>query len=95
MKVYKNDKIQKSLKRKGFCEDPGKDHVFLVFYYDEKPTNIRTKLSRGKSEPGKDIMVKIRKQLKLNIQYDFEKLIDCSMSKEDYIQFLRKNNILE
>lgn len=91
--MYKWKKIESSLLEKGFV--PHEDgHLYLVFYYNGKATLVRTKLSHGSQEPGKDILSSIKKQLKFKTQNDFEKLIDCPMSREQYEDYLKKEKYI-
>jgi hypothetical protein len=91
--MYSSKEIEKSLLRKGFVSKPG-DHVFLVFYHNDKATMIRTKLSRGSSPPGKPILREMKKQLQFKSQDEFERLIDCPMSKEEYEAYLEKEGCI-
>jgi hypothetical protein len=55
---------------------------------------IRTKLSRGSSPPGKPILREMKKQLQFKSQDEFERLIDCPMSKEEYEAYLEKEGCI-
>jgi hypothetical protein len=93
MKMYSKKKIEKSLIKKGFVATDG-DHEFLVFLYNGNYSKVHTKLSHGTSSPGRDILQQIKKQLKLNSQREFERLIDCPMSKSEYEDILKEQGIL-
>ncbi len=83
------------MKKKGFIEYASGDHIFLTFYHKGLPTKIHTKLSHGSSEPGRDLLTEIRKELNLPSQKDFEDLIDCPMSLEKYTDLLREKKLIE
>lgn len=93
MKSYKSKQIEKSLCKKGFKKEEG-DHTYLVFVSDGKETMIRTKLSHGSSEPGKDIMSKIKKQLCFNSQRELEELIDCKTTQKEYNDYLKERKLI-
>jgi len=93
MKMYKIKKIQQSLSKKGFKKEEG-DHTYLVFVNEGKETMVSTKLSHGSSEPGKDILSKVKGQLKFNSQTDFERFIDCKMSQMEYTNYLKEKGVI-
>jgi len=93
MKMYKIKKIQQSLCKKGFMIEEG-DHTFLIFVNESKETMVFTKLSHGSGEPGKDILSKIKGQLKFSSQTDFERFIDCNMSQTEYTNYLKEKGLI-
>lgn len=86
--MYEWKEIENALKKKGFDSREG-DHTYLIFFYKGEATNIRTKLSHGSQQPGKDILSSIKRQLKFDSQKDFEKLIDYPMKQEEYESYLK------
>lgn len=93
MKMYKTKKIQQSLCKKGFKKEES-DHTYLIFVSEGKETTVFTKLSHGSGEPGKDILSKIKGQLKFISQTDFERFIDCKMSREEYANYLKEKDFI-
>lgn len=93
MKIYKRNDITKGLIKKGFEEESG-DHIFLVFCYNGKPTVVWTKVSRGADDIPKGILSEMKKQLQLESQKEFEDLVDCKLSKEDYTLILSKKGLI-
>ena len=83
-------KVRASLANKGFREKPG-DHVFLIYHdLDDRQTGIRTKLSRG-SRP-KDLTPAMQSTMARQCglsRPEFESLVDCSMSRDDF-EFVRR-----
>lgn len=92
MKTAKTRDIERSLLKKGFKKDEG-DHHYYHLYVDDKKTAIFTKLSHSKNEVDEFILRMMTKQVKLNRQ-QFEDLINCPLSYENYIKILRENNII-
>ena len=86
-------KIEKSLRKKGFVEQPGDHRFFIYFTSTGKKTGVFTKTSH--TPQVKDIsdglFKSMAKQCKLS-QNDFCKLIDCPLSRDSYEQLLKKNN---
>lgn len=82
MTTLKSNEVEKSLKKKGFIEEPG-DHKFFVLYIDGKRTNIRTKTSHCGQDINDHLINKMKKQVHLE-KKDFLDLIKCPLSKEKY-----------
>ncbi len=85
--TFKTHKISKALLSKGFKERKS-DHLYFFFYYNEKKTSIRTKLSHGKSEYDDSLLNFMKKELYLD-KGELERLISCTLSEADYIQILK------
>ena len=90
--VFKSQKVEKSLKRKGFKEEP-RDHKYFVFYNNGKKTRIKTKVSHCGQEINDYLIDQMKKQLHLN-KSQFEDLINCPLSEEDYKAILKAQNII-
>lgn len=85
MERFKAREIGHALQRKGFHKEESKDHTKYYYYVNGKKTSIHTYMSRGgkKEELSPKLLKKMAIQLKL--KYDeFEDLINCPLSKEDY-----------
>ena len=92
MAVLDAKQISKSLKKKGFVESEG-DHTFYTLYVDGIKTRVRTKLSHGETEIGDTLISLMQKQTFLS-KKDFLRLIECPMSKEEYINKLIEENVI-
>lgn len=90
------DQVNSSLIRKGFIRDDDRNHWFYHHEYEGKRTGVRTKLSRGSKYKRLDssLQSRIKKQLKLGSSSDFRDLVNCPMSREDYINKLKENGII-
>ena len=82
--------VEASLIRKGFRQEPRK-HKFFVLYVDDKRTSINTHTSHCGQEIDEYLIKCMRKQLYLS-KDDFLRLIDCPMSKAEYVEKLREND---
>lgn len=95
LKPYSNDHMGRILTQKGFIEDRSRDHSF---YYlktsDVVHRSVFVKISHGTHEPGLAIMSKIKRRMKFSNSSDFCKYMDCTMSKEEYIQMLKSIGII-
>ena len=89
-------KVYNNLKKKGFIDSKNlsKDHKYLEFHYN----NIKicfTKISHGsKPKDLEDYLIqKMSNQCKLK-KKDFENLVNCPLSKKDYLKILQEKNII-
>jgi hypothetical protein len=95
MKVRKVKHLEKILKKKGFVLDPQiQHHRFYYLHIDGKKYPIYTYLSHSIAEYGKDLMGDIKNQLKFDSSANLDKFFDCPMTKEKYIEMLRKQKII-
>lgn len=94
MSNLKTVKIKSSLIKKGFTEANDKDHV--VFQYlnnNGQKTTAWTKYSHGKTDVGDPLIRLMAKQTQLS-KKQFEDLVNCPMSKEDYKHILIEKGLL-
>lgn len=92
MKVRKTKDLKKVLQKKGFVLDPEIDHHhFFILTIDGKKQAIKTYFSHGKKEYGATLMGQIKKQLRFKDSKIAEDFFDCPLSKEGYIEMLKKN----
>ena len=83
--------IEMNLQKKGFRKNES-DHKLYILYYKGKKTNIRTKISRGSEkyrDYGDDLLLKMRRQLKLDSLSQAKNFLSCPLSIEDYITILK------
>ena len=88
MTVYKSKEIGASLKKKGFVENLSRDHIRYTLYVDGKKTEIYTFISHGKKDYDDFLISKVKNQLRLQSKSEFQNLIECPMTKENYIKLL-------
>lgn len=95
LKPYSNDHMSRILLQKGFIEDRSRDHSFYYLKASEIVyRSVFVKISHGTHEPGLDIMSKIKRSMKFSKSQDFCRYMDCTMSKEEYIQMLKSVGII-
>ena len=95
MSVLDPQKTYKNLKRKGFIDSTTKsvDHKRLELFYNKKFV-LSTKISHS----NKDIDNHLIKQMSFQCHLDKNDFIDlakCPLSKEDFIQMLDQQGLLE
>jgi len=96
LKPRKSKDIAATLLKKGFILEPSKDHH--QFYYltiEGKKHNVYTYLSHGIKEYNKNLMGKIKQQLKFNETDKAEAFFDCPMSETDYKKMLVELGLLK
>lgn len=84
--------IEKALLKKGFIKESNSHHHYYYLIIDGKKSDLSTYLSHGKStkDYGSNLMSKIKKQLRFEDSNLAESFLDCPMSKEQYIEMLKK-----
>lgn len=93
MAAYKTRDLEKALLSKGF-ERADTHHVMLWLHVDGKKTAVRTRISHGVKDYGDSLLGEMSKQVKLP-RKKFTNLIECPLSREDYINHLRSTGVLE
>ena len=86
--------VKKVLLKKGFTLVGG-DHEYFFVYRNGQKTAVNTKISRGS---GRDISSGLLKQMMKQIRLereDFERYLNCTMSKDEYIQYLLDNKHID
>lgn len=82
--------IARALLGKGFRQRQG-DHKRYFLYVDGRKTSIWTKLSHSVKQYGPNLLAKIQKQLRFQgDRQRFNDLLDCPMSYEEYVAYLRE-----
>lgn len=94
MATRKPKELKQGLKNKGFKES-NQDHKFYFLYIDGKRTPIKTKVSHGSKEYGDGLLIAMKHQVRLDTKQQFLDLVDCDMTKEEYIQFLIEKKIIQ
>jgi len=94
MTTRKRKNVEASLLRKGFVLDET-DHRCYIFKVENRVVAM-TKVSRDTQykDLHSDLIAKMARQCSLT-KYQFLELVDCSMSKDDYKEHLRKQKLLE
>lgn len=92
-RTFKSSEIESSLLRKGFSLD-FKKHRYFHHEYNGKKTGVFTYVSHGKKEYSGNLLGSVKKQLKLQSLGQLTNLIDCPMSADDYIQYLKEINVI-
>lgn len=82
------------LRAKGFSEDRDGHHIFFSYEtIDGRLTEIRTRISHqsGGGDIGDHLLGAMARQVKLN-RREFDQLIDCPLSREQYEAKISINN---
>lgn len=92
----KRREVEQALEGKGFVRREGK-HAFFVYHTRKRKlkTSIWSMMSHGNSgaDISKSLSAKMAKQCRIN-KAEFERLIDCSLSQEDYEKQLVDREII-
>lgn len=82
----KTTELESALKKKGFRKS-NNHHEMYLFYYKNKKTSVRTRLSHGAKEYGDNLLAQMAKQVKLD-RSQFDNLINCPLTEKGYAQHL-------
>lgn len=83
--------VEKALSKKGFTLVADKDHNYYYVYKNGKKTSVNTKVSHGYHKDISDgLLNQMRKQIRLP-KHEFEEYMNCTFSKEQYLEFLENN----
>ena len=85
--------VAAGLERKGF-QRRGGDHSFFHLYVDGKKTVVSTKISHGEREIHDRLLGIMARQVKL-ARKQFNDLIDCPFTLDQYVQHLRRQGVVE
>lgn len=92
MACFSASKVKKSLVKKGFKEEEG-DHYYFALYENGKKTPVYTKTSHNNQDIGDSLIGLMSRQLYLS-KNQFMNLINCPLSKEEYIKILKSKNVI-
>lgn len=81
--------IAAALKRKGFVEREN-DHTYYHFHYEGKDVGVFTMISHGEKEVRAPLAKKMRQQIRLESNADFERFVACPLSQEEYEKILKE-----
>lgn len=84
--------VEAGLLQKGFQLRQSKDAYFHL-WHEGKKTAIWTKISHGEREIHDGLLAAMSRQVKLS-RRQFDDLVDCPLSKEEYISLLKESGDL-
>lgn len=95
MSILDPRKTYQNLKKKGFIDAVNKstDHKRLEFIFNGKFV-LSTKLSHNNQDLDNYLIKQMSVQCNLD-KNDFEDLVKCPLSKEEYIQILKQKGLLD
>jgi predicted RNA binding protein YcfA (HicA-like mRNA interferase family) len=82
--------VKSSLTKKGFRLREGKDSYFHLFV-DGAKTPVWTKVSHGEKEIHDGLLSAMARQMRLS-KRQLGDFVDCPLSEEEYVRFLREAN---
>ena len=95
MSPFKTREFKRACEKKGFRVERSTGHDYLYFYYENKKTQIFTKVSFGSSEEiGVQLFKYLKKQLRLDDSKQLADFIKCPIEYVDYVEILRQKGII-
>jgi predicted RNA binding protein YcfA (HicA-like mRNA interferase family) len=89
MKPFPARDVDAALRRKGFKAHEA-HHTMYHFLYRGKDIGVATKISHGEREIGFGLIKRMRQQMRLQSNADFERFVECPLTLEEYEEILRK-----
>lgn len=94
MSSIKIKQLKKALEKKGYKLEENDHHFYRLYDANGKKTMIRTKISHGETEIRDPLINAMRKQMHFIEKKDFLNYVACTLSKEEYYDILRKQNLI-
>ncbi|MBM3476612.1 MAG: type II toxin-antitoxin system HicA family toxin [Armatimonadetes bacterium] len=70
-------------------------HRKLILYVNDKRTSVWTEVSHdGKTVYTRDLLLLVKRELKLHTMQQVRDLVDCPMTYEGYVSLLREGGII-
>lgn len=90
----KKTDVSRILQKKGFTLDETRDHkCFYLYNSDGTRTTVWTKISHGSSNEIHDgLLGEMMRQIHLK-KPQFNEYMDCTLSKEKYLDILKENEL--
>lgn len=92
------DKIEKSLKKKGFVPDSTREHHrYYHHQVNGKPSGAYAYVSHGTGYKvyGDGLLLKMYKTLKLDDKQQLVRLVGCPMTGEEYVEILKNKGVIK
>lgn len=90
----KKTEVSKVLIKKGFTLDDSRDHKYFYLYNsDGTKTTVYTKISHGSGNEIHDgLLGEMMRQIHLKKQ-EFNEYLDCTLSKDKYLDILKEKGL--
>jgi len=94
MKVDRSE-ISKNLPKKGFRKEPSGHHIYFYHEYKGQETGVCTYISHSakQKDVSGDLLLSMRKQLKLETTREAVDLIKCPINKEEFNRILIERKV--
>ena len=92
MTSFSDNKVRSSLTKKGFFLETTHHKCFHFYNNEGKKTSIRTRVSHNGQDINDYLIIQMAKQTHLT-KSQFIDLINCPLTKEMYIEILKKQGI--
>ncbi|MBE9570179.1 MAG: hypothetical protein IMF11_06115 [Proteobacteria bacterium] len=94
MKVDRTE-VNKNLPKKGFRKEPSGHHIYFYHEYGGRETGAYTYISHSAKQKdiSGDLLLRMRKQLRLETTKEAVDLIACPIEKEDFIRLLMERGV--
>lgn len=91
--VVKFEKIDRSLRKKGFQCDDTSNHIRYRLYVDGKKTPIHTMISHNRRPIPDNLLSSMARELRIT-RAELQDLIDCPLTEEAYVRILKRKGMI-
>lgn len=93
MRPFPVREVAGALTRKGFTEREN-DHTFYHYQHKGRDIGVSTKISHGDREIGIGLVKRMRAQMGLRSNAEFQRFVECPMSQVEYENVLREQGLI-
>lgn len=93
MRPFSAREVAAALLKKGFVEREG-DHRRFHFLHEGKDVGVSTKISHGARAIGIGLVKRMRGQMCLGKNADFQRFVECPLTIEEYVETLKKRGTI-
>ena len=90
MSEIRTGPIVTALLSKGFVQDDSRDHKYFFFCFQDRKTDIFTRLSHGQRTADDWQLGKMARQTRLS-KREFMALVECTLSGSDYADLMKEH----
>lgn len=93
MRPFSAREVAGALARKGF-EERENDHTFYHYRHKGRDIGVSTKISHGEREIRIGLVKRMRAQMALRSNAEFQRFVECPMSQAEYETILREQGLI-
>lgn len=93
MRQFSAREVASALLSKGF-ESRENDHTYYHYKHEGLDVGVSTKISHGEREIGIALVKRMKAQMRLPTNRDFERFVDCPLTHSEYVEILKRHGVI-